>query len=225
VGNASLKETLDALKHQVCVGKSYLELAKGLLEADPAVLHTGPTFFGLTTDGGLQLAQLVLARLYDRTLGAVTVRAMLYRAAQQIDTFQSGDQNQIRQTILKSTLSVTAIQPVLDSIRHRRNKWLAHIDEESIRNPKALAEKAKLTISDLERAFKATEDILLDICSLYDRTIGELRFLGGDDYKTALDWIRKAKCIYIERYEEKYGAGSWIGPRPKDCSRRDYDLL
>ncbi len=92
-------------------------------------------------------------------------------------------------------------------------------------DPAALGVKAKLTIPDLERVFKETEEIVLEFSSLYEGVIGELHYLGDDDYKSALEWIRKAKCAFIERYEQEHGAGSWNGPRPKDCSRQPYDLL
>ena len=36
----TLKQILDALKNQVLVGKSYLDLAKGLLKADPVILQS-----------------------------------------------------------------------------------------------------------------------------------------------------------------------------------------
>jgi CheY-like chemotaxis protein len=88
----------------------------------------------------------------------------------------------------------------------------------------ALAARAKLTFPDLERGFKDTEEIVLKMSSLYDGTIGELKYIGGDDYEVALDWIRRAKCAYIERYEHKFKE-KWDGPRPKDCSRKDWELL
>ena len=43
LGKPTLKQILDALKNQVLVGKSYLDLAKGLLKADPVLLQTAPT--------------------------------------------------------------------------------------------------------------------------------------------------------------------------------------
>ena len=92
-------------------------------------------------------------------------------------------------------------------------------------DPKALAAHAKLTIPDLERTFRKTEKILVKLSCFYDGTVGELEFIGGDDYETALDWIRRAKCASIERYEQEFGAGSWTGARPKDCSRGKFDLL
>ena len=50
----TLQQILDALKRQILVGKSYLEIAKGLQQADPVILQTAPTFFGLTIDGGIR---------------------------------------------------------------------------------------------------------------------------------------------------------------------------
>ncbi len=54
-------------------------------------------------------------------------------------------------------------------------------------------------------------------------TVYELQFIGGDDYEAALNWIRIAKCAFIENYEKEFG--KWTGPRPKDCSRKSYDLI
>ena len=61
MGKPTLKQVLDAHKNQVLVGKSYLNIASGLLQADPVILQTAPTFFGLTIDGSLELAQMALA--------------------------------------------------------------------------------------------------------------------------------------------------------------------
>lgn len=61
--------------------------------------------------------------------------------------------------------------------------------------------------------------------SLYEGVIGELHFLGDDDYKYALNWIRKAKCALIEAFEREHGEGSWNEPRPKDCSRSPWDPI
>lgn len=221
----TLKQTLDALKRQVLNGKSYLKIADGLAKADPVIFQGATTFFYMTIDGSLELSQIAAARLYDRSKDSVTVEAMLYAAASQAGTFQYGNLRQVENAILKSVQRVIAIQPIVDAIRRRRDKWLAHLDPETVRDPAALTAKAKLTIPDLGRVFKETEEIVLEVCSLHEGVIGELRYLGGDDYKSALEWIRKAKCIFIERYEKEFGAGSWNGPRPKDCSRNPYDLL
>ena len=122
-------------------------------------------------------------------------------------------------------LTVTGLEPVLAAIKHRRDEWLAHLDQRTVKDPTTLTAKAVLSIPDLERAFKETEDIVLEFSSWYESVIGDLRFIGEDDYKTALNWIRRAKCAYIEKYEKEFGEGSWTGPRPQDCSRQSYDLV
>ena len=221
----TLNQVLDALKRQVLVGKSYLDLANGLLQADPIILQTAPTFLGLTADGSIELAQMTIARLYDKTTGAVTVKSMLDQAELDVGFFRRGNVQQIEALIADSRIAVLKLEPVLVSIRKRRNEWLVHLDPRTVADPKALAAKAKLTIPDLERAFKETEEMLIKMSSLYQGTIGDLRFVGGDDYKTALDWIRRAKCAFIEGFEKEHGSGSWTGPRPKDCSRAPYDFV
>jgi hypothetical protein len=66
VGKPTLKRILDALKNQVLLGRSYLNLAKGLLKADPVILQTGPTFFGLTTPSSSGGLALLLRRGFSR---------------------------------------------------------------------------------------------------------------------------------------------------------------
>ena len=213
----TLKQTLEALRRQVLVGKSYLNLARGLLKADPYLLQTAPTFFGLTVDGSLELAQMAVARLYDKTKRAVTIRTMLCDAAEQPSTFQNATPEEAEEVILKSVERVITIQPILDAIRRRRNEWLAHLDPETVANPAALAAKAKLTIPDLENAYSETEGIVVELFARHQGVFGELEFIGGDDYKAALDWIRSAKCTFIENYETEFHT-RWTDARPRDCS-------
>ena len=225
MGKPTFKQVLDALKRQVLVGKSYLGIAKGLLNTDPVLLDGARTFFGLTIDGSLELAQMAIARLYDRTSGAVTIPVMLAQAADEISSFQRGDREQIVKAMKEAQSAVTGLESVLASIHVRRNEWLAHLDPRTVGNPTVLAVKAKLDIPDLDRVFKETEEIVLEMSSLYEGVIGELHFLGDDDYKYALNWIRKAKCALIEAFEREHGEGSWNEPRPKDCSRSPWDPI
>jgi hypothetical protein len=213
----TLKQTLEALRRQVLVGKSYFNLARGLLKADPYLLQTAPTFFGLTIDGSLELAQMAVARLYDKTKGAVTIRTLLYDAAQQLSTFQNATPKEAEETILESARRVIVLQPILDAIRSRRNKWLAHLDPATVANPSTVAARATLTMPDLENAFRETEKIVVELFARHQGVFGELEFIGGDDYQMALDWIRSAKCTFIENYEKEFHT-RWTDVRPKDCS-------
>jgi hypothetical protein len=71
--------------------------------------------------------------------------------------------------------------------------------------------------------FRDTEETILEMSSLYEGMIGELHFLGDDNYRSVLNGIRRAKCAFIENYEKEFGP--WTGPRPKDCSRKPDDPM
>ena len=146
---------------------------------------------------------------------------MLKRAELEAGTFQGGSGQEVRKEIAECRKIVGGLDSVIASIGERRNGWLAHLDLETIADPNALAARARLTFPDLERGFKDTEEILLKMSSLYEGTIGELKYLGGDDYEVVLDWIRRGKCADIEKYEHELKE-KWVGPRPKDCSRVDW---
>ena len=91
----------------------------------------------------------------------MTVPKMLNRAEAEVGSFQRGTAQEVRKTIAEAEKIVQGLESVLASIRERRNGWLAHLDPETIADPKALDARSKLTIPDLERAFKDTEEILV----------------------------------------------------------------
>ena len=146
------------------------------------------------------------------------------RAEQEAGTFQHGNGQEVRRAIAECQEIVVGLEPVIASIGERRNEWLAYLDPNTIADPNALVARAKLTLPDLDRGFKETAEITLRMSSLYEGTIGDLKYIGGDDYEVALDWIRPAKCAFIEKYEHEFKQKG-DGPRPKDCSRRDWELL
>jgi hypothetical protein len=190
----TFSQILAAIENQILIGKTYLEIANGLLDAvgEWDVFGVAPTFFGLTVQSNIETAQMVIARLYDRGDRAVTIKAMLFRAARQVGDFQRGDAQQVNAAILRAVQRIIALQPILDAIRKRRNKWLAHLDASTVRDPAALTASANLTREDLGRVFEETESLYSEIERLFDGTVGKIRFLGGDDYKYLLKRVRLA---------------------------------
>lgn len=189
----TLNQIFCALEHQILFGKTHLAISKGLTKAEPKVYGAAPTFFGLTEVGGVHLAQITIARLYDRSLNTVTVPAMLYRAALERAKSAFADESTVTEAILDCCRRVIALQSIRASIRTNRNKWLAHLDEATVRDPHALAKNVGLTIADLDRAFEETEVIVTKITRLFDNVHGPIRFLGGDDYEAVLRHIRRSQ--------------------------------
>ena len=191
-----------AVEHQILIGKTYLEIAKGLQVADSVVFNVAPTFFGLTIEGSQELAQMAIARLYDRDRRTVTVKSMLRLAASQANTFQKGTHQEVNEAISKCEQEVTALGPVLKSIGLRRNQWFAHLDLSTVRDPAALNAAATLTIKDLNRAFTDTENILSRLERLYDGTVGPIRFSGGNDYRTLLEYLHSYQTDKMNEFRK-----------------------
>ncbi len=95
-------------------------IAKGLLNTDPVLLDGARTFFGLTIDGNLELAQMAIASLYDRTRGAVTIPVMLAQPADEISSFQFKTKLPIRLLAVGGQYSIPnmgeALQPYFENV-------------------------------------------------------------------------------------------------------------
>ncbi|HEY4961467.1 MAG TPA: hypothetical protein VII29_11460, partial [Terriglobales bacterium] len=120
----TLKQILDALAKRVMVGRTYLDTARGLLNADTVLLQTAPTFFGMAIDGSLELARMSVARLYDTTRNTMSVPKMLKRAEQEAGSFQRGSGPEVRKAIAECREIIVGLVPVVASIGKQRNGWL-----------------------------------------------------------------------------------------------------
>lgn len=210
----TLNQIFGALEHQILFGKTHLAISKGLTKAEPKVYGVAPTFFGLTEVGGIHLAQITIARLYDRTPKTVTVFAMLCRAFEERADFSCGDEAVVTEAILDCLQRVIGLQSIRVSIRTNRNKWLGHLDAATVRDPQALAKKVGLTIVDLDRAFEETEAILNKITRLFDGSHGPIRFLGGDDYEGVFEHIRLSQDVEKKELDATFEAEFGHPPPP-----------
>jgi AbiU2 len=219
----TIDQMLDSLKKEVLAGRASLRIARGLREADPVVLQTAPTFFGLTHDGSLEISQMYAAKLYDTTANAITMKSLLSAAGKLAGSFKNARPQDIAAAVLRARRQIATLKVPLESIRKRRNEALAHLDPNSVVNPQALSTAAKLTIPDLEKVFDVTEKIILEIASFYDETGGELKFIGGDDYKMALEYIANAKDAQADAYEAEHNEPAPFArprSRPKPAGNR-----
>ena len=115
---------------------------------------------------------------------------MLDQSKREIDSFKHGDEKDVNEAIARAWKTVKGLEPILVSIVRRRNEWFAHLDVRTVANIQESNERAKLTIADLERAFRDTEEIFASIRRLFDGLTGEIRYVGADDYRGMLARIR-----------------------------------
>jgi hypothetical protein len=206
LGKLTLNELLNALEHQVLLGKTYLAITVGLREAEPVVRGAAPTFFGLMSDGSAILAQMALARLYDENGGRVTIEDMLDLAAEQPCSFQGGASDEVHAAIARARSTVNSLGSVLAAITHRRNTWFAHIDPRAIRDPGGHEEKAKLTLPQLQEAFARTEEIVKEFTRLLDGRIGPIQFMDDNDFTELFTIIRGSVAAKMKEFDKQFEA-------------------
>ena len=177
----TISEILISLKHEVVFGKAYLNIAKGLGEADPVVLATAQTFFGLTIEAFLQTAQMYAAKLYDTTSGAITVKSLLDAANSQAGNFKYGTPQEISAAIDDAEMRRHSLITILKSVKDRRNQSLAHLDPRTVKDPAGLANRAKLTFADLGKLFDETGAILNEFSRLWEDTTTAVWLFDEDD--------------------------------------------
>jgi hypothetical protein len=210
----TISEILTSLKHEVVFGKAYLRIAKGLGEADPVVLHTASTFFGLTVEAFLLMAQMFAAKLYDKTSGAVTVKSLLEAAQAQVGNVPYGTAQEVDSAIKEAKVRIDSLGTILKSIQNRRNQSLAHLDPRTVKDPAGLAKSAKLTLADLGKVFDQTGAILNEFSRLWEDTTTMMRLVDDEDYTGALNRIAEAKHAEADKYEAEFKVPAPF-PRPK----------
>ena len=200
----TVDEILTSLTNEVLFGKAYLRIAKGLAGADPVVLNTSRTFFGLTVEGGLQMSQMFAAKLYDKTSGAVTMKSLLETAKSQAGLFEYGSPQEVSAAVSDAESRIAGLLPILKSVQDRRNQALAHLDPRTVKDPTNLDINAKLTLSDLEKVFAETGIILNEFSRLWKDTTSMMELIGDDDFTSALDLIADAKHAQADKYEAEF---------------------
>lgn len=210
----TIDQVLASLIHEVLLGKAYLEIGKGLAGADPVVLSTANTFFGLTLEASLQMSQMFAAKLYDKKSRTVTVTSLLDAADFYAGAFKHGTRKEVCDAVKDAQKRMAELLPILKAVRDRRNQAIAHLDPKMVTDPKALETEAKLTLKDLEKIFEETGTILNEFYRLWKDTTAVMEFIGDEDYSMALDLIADAKHAQVDKWEAEFKEPCPF-PRPK----------
>lgn len=192
----SIEQTMNGLIAEVRFGKAALRIAAALNTVEPDIWNAAPLFFGLSRQANLEVAQMYVARLYDKPTKyktPVTVRTLLKLAEEQPALFTKGEPDEVLAAAKECRAIIATLRAPLASIETRRNEALAHLDANSVMNPGILKLTAPLTIDDLQRVFDESENILRKIDRFYSGLVGPIFFLEQDDYKTVFRIIAEAK--------------------------------
>jgi hypothetical protein len=92
-------------------------------------------------------------------------------------------------------LKLVDTRRVLLAVKHRRDRWLAHLDRRTIRDPEQFEKDVMLTYPQLEGLFAAANDILNRMADLHGQA-GYLIFGEDyDDFSNTLELIEKGAQV------------------------------
>ena len=207
-----ISKSLRELFNEVISGTAHLNAARRLAEASkthPIIMKASPSFFNLTIQAHLEAAQLSAARLFDEHKDCAGIPWLLKQAKHRRKEFSFRTTDELDNAIREAEGICATQSSVLASLKLRRDRWLAHLDKKTIRDPEQFANDTKLTYLELESLFGCAEIILN---SMADQR-GEAGFLiFGDDYDDlshTLDLMEKGVQANAQELERR------IGPCPE----------
>jgi HEPN superfamily AbiU2-like protein len=210
---------LRSLKAEVIFGRTHLRIAKLLRAADPVVIHTGRTFFGLTLDAHLDIAQMYAAKLHDKARRTISVESALDEAECIAGKFSHASPEQVRLMVKTARLELKQLEETLSTLEDRRNEYLAHLVPNTVVDPSEINTRATLTIDDLDHLLLETGNVLNDLSQFYDGSFSALEMLDSDDCKHVFHLLAEAKCAEAEKFEREHGE-PWPFERPAICRER-----
>jgi AbiU2 len=203
---------INELFSEVIIGTAYLSFAKsiaGATKSHPIILKVSPHFFDMTTNAHLECAQLYAAKLFDEHSDCASVPWLLKQARHRRADFKNGTDTELDAAIKNAEALSLAQASVLASLKHRRDRWLAHLDRKTIRDPMTFAGNAKLTLKELEGIFAAATEILNDIAVLHGVPGFLIHGSEYDDFLPVLQLIDKGVQANAKELEQR------IGPYPE----------
>jgi HEPN superfamily AbiU2-like protein len=201
-------KALYELFNEVIIGTAYLSMAKSLAAASkshPIITRVSPHFFGMTTNAHLESAQLYAAKLFDEHDDCASIPWLLKQAKNRPHEFKNRPTSELDEAIKEAEQVCAAKASVLMALKHRRDRWLAHLDRKTVRDPVQFSQDAKLTYQELEDLFTAATDVLNVMADLH----GVPGFLIGggdyDDFSRTLELIEKGVQANANELERRIG--------------------
>jgi hypothetical protein len=203
---------INELFNEVIIGTAYLSFAKSIAAATkshPIIVTVSPHFFDMTTNAHLECAQLYAAKLFDEHPDSASVPWILKQARYRREDFKNGTDAELTVAIKNAETISMAQVSVLASLKHRRDRWLAHLDKKTIKDPAKFAENAKLTLKELEGIFAGATEILNDMAVLHGVPGFLINGSEYDDFSPTLQLIDKGVQANARELEQR------IGPCPE----------
>jgi len=203
IGNA-----IHELVNQVTIGTAHLSFAKSVAAATnshPVILSVSPHFFVMTTNAHLECAQLYAAKLFDKPRDCASIPWLLEQARNRPQAFANATITELGVAIQGAEAISSAQDPLLTSLKHRRDRWLAHLDRKTVKDQATFAENAKLTFKELEGIFAAATEILKSMAILHGAGESVIDGSHYNDFAPTLQLIEKGVQANATELEQRIG--------------------
>lgn len=164
-----IKFLLETLSLELEQGVGFLQVAKHIKQSQSeGRLKRNTKFFELVSEACMREALLSLAKLAISGKESVTVNYLL-NCAREVPSklFPGATRREIERSVAEHKRRLEDLAPLIDALRTRRDRVLAHLDRKHVNEPEALT-ASKIDLGEVEEAF----GILAEMINTYRRYFG-----------------------------------------------------
>ena len=216
LATADFVKAAHALTNEAIHGIIQVGICEGITEMDPFIGNHTPVFFTYTFYGNLYSAQMYANKLFDTHGNAVTVPSFLEMARQRKSKFRHADDKRVLEGIAEAEGTIANLTPTINTLRARRNDFLAHLSPRMAFVPQELRKETGITLAQLREVLQEGGKIVNQFLQMWNMSVDSLFMLHSDDYKEIFSLLSKQLCSEIKAHEAKFEPTQRL-PRPRDC--------
>ncbi|HXA15776.1 MAG TPA: hypothetical protein VN380_02195 [Thermoanaerobaculia bacterium] len=155
---------LDALMQVVHLGRDHLlawEACRAVVLGDAFLADLAPAFFVITGVAHIETAALHAAKLVDQQPNSLNVSYLLNAIAEdRRRAYLHNDWPNVSRAVKSGRHRLTALQPVIDRVKRKRDRELAHIDRRDI---DSRWDRESIEVDQLQSIFGAVDEIAQEL--------------------------------------------------------------
>ncbi len=220
LATADFVKAADALTDESFHGGVHLGIAEGLADMDLFIGNYAPVFFTYTFYGHLYSAQMYANKLFDSHANAITMTKFLDMARMRSSKFKFGAEEDVLAYIKEANAHIKQkLEPTIEVLNRRRNKFLAHISPELAFEREKLQRAKSVTMPQIKEVLYDGGRIVNGLLRMWNKTSNQLRETNIDDYRKVISSMSKQLCAEIQAHEAEFARHGLTRPlpRPKNC--------
>jgi hypothetical protein len=196
-----LYKIAQALTTEAYEGILHVDIGRGIRTIDPIIGNRAPAFFIQSINAHLNAAQMYAAKLFDRSGSAFTIPKFLIECRECRREFKQTKPDEVLAYITEAEHKIDGFRPVLKTIKHRRDQYLAHISRELVFDLKRLKEGPKLEFGQIRGVLFKGGRIVNELSRMLCGKTNPILDSDHDDYKIVVEMLRKQVAVELAQQE------------------------